>query len=440
MTAREIAFKILLDFEKSKDRLDDLISLKLKDQSLINKERKFVYNLCSGVIRNKNLFDWKLSSLFIGDYKKTLNKFKTILRLALYEIDSLDYIPPHATVNEYVNLAKSKLDSRNTSTVNALLRTYLREGMNLDPAKKFKYIDTIISIKYSFPEWLVKRWINFWGDKETIELCQTFNERPRFDLRINKVKISEDNFIDILTKNQIGYERSIYYNQVIKVIDIQKIVNLNLFDKGYCSVQDESALLAVELLNIQTGETILDACAAPGGKYTGILESKSGNISLIGLDNKLERLKVVKYNCIRLDLKSCKIILGDAILPPLKPRFSKILVDAPCSGLGTIQKHPDIKWRRTFDELREFQNLQLKILNSIAHLLKPGGEMVYSTCTIDPFENELVIEKFLETRKGIFEIIPPPKKLIEFTSHDYVHTFPHKHKMDGSFAVKIRKN
>lgn len=440
MSAREIAFKILLDFEKSKDRLDDLISVRLKDQSLSNKERKFVFNLCSGVMRNKNLFDWKLSTLFRGNYKKTLNKFKTILRLALYEIDFLDFIPPHATVNEYVNLAKSKLDSRSTSTVNALLRTYLREGMSLDPAKKFKFNDTIISIKYSFPEWLVKRWIKLWGDKETIELCKTFNERPTFDLRINKVRISEENFIDILKKNHIGYERSNYFNQVIKVTDIQKIINLNLFDKGYCSVQDESALLAVELLSIQKGEKILDACAAPGGKYTGILESKGGKISLIGLDNKLERLKVVKNNCIRLNLKPFIVILGDAILPPLKPGFSKILVDAPCSGLGTIQKHPDIRWRRTFDEMIDFQNLQLNILNSTAHLLKPGGEMVYSTCTIDPFENELVIEKFLETRAGIFEIIPPPKNLIEFTSHNYIRTFPHKHKMDGSFAVKIRKN
>jgi 16S rRNA (cytosine967-C5)-methyltransferase len=440
MSAREIAFKILLDFEKSKDRLDDLISRKLKEQSINNKERKFVYNLCAGVMRNKNLFDWKLSTLFIGDYKKTLNKFKTILRLALYEIDSLDFIPPHATVHEYVKLAKRKLDSRNTSTVNALLRTYLREGMGLDPAKKFKYIDTKISIKYSFPEWMVKRWIDLWGDIETAELCQAFNNRPTFDLRINKVKISEDDFIDILNRNQIGYERSVYFNQVIKVTDIQKIIKLNLFDVGYCSVQDESALLAMEFLNIQKGETILDACAAPGGKYTGILESKRGKLSLIGLDNKLERLKVVRNNCIRLGLTPVIIILGDAILPPFKPRFSKILVDAPCSGLGTIQKHPDIRWRRTFDELLEFQNLQLNILNAIADLLIPGGEMVYSTCTIDPFENEVVIEKFLETKKGIFKIIPPAKKLIEFTSKNYIHTFPHKHKMDGSFAVKIRKN
>jgi 16S rRNA (cytosine967-C5)-methyltransferase len=188
MTARETAFKILLDFENSKERLEKLISLRIQNQPLSNREVKFVYNLCSGVVRNLILFDWKLSVLFKGDYKKALNKFKTVLRLALYELDFLDFIPPHATVNEYVNLAKSKLDKRLVATINGLLRNYLRHGKNLDPSKEFKYFDTRISIKYSYPEWLIKRWIKLWGEQETLALCQALNDRPTFDLRINQYK------------------------------------------------------------------------------------------------------------------------------------------------------------------------------------------------------------------------------------------------------------
>ena len=242
MSARETAFKILLDFETSKERLENLISIRIQHQALNHREVKFVYNLCSGVVRNLMLFDWKLATLFKGDYKKSLNKFKNILRLALYELDFLDFIPPHATLNEYVNLAKMKLDNRYGATINALLRNYLRVGKGLDPAKKFKYFDTRISIQYSFPEWLIKRWIKLWGEHETLALCQSLNDRPTFDLRINQNRITTADFIKILEQHKIHFLPSEYYEHVIKVIDIQSINKLGLFKHGYCSVQDESAL------------------------------------------------------------------------------------------------------------------------------------------------------------------------------------------------------
>jgi len=441
MNGREAAFYILLNFEKTKDRLENLIGDQFEKVSLNPKERKFTYNLCSGVVRNLSLFDWKISALYKGNYKKALIKFKVILRLALYELDFLDYIPEFATVNEYVNLSKMKLSKREAAVVNGILRTYLREKSKYNPEKKFKFADTQISVKYSFPEWLVKRWFNIFGEDTTRELCKAFNKRPEFDIRINLQKTSVDEFEKILEKNDIKFRKSQLFDEVFKITDMQKLIRLKLLEKGYCSVQDESALLVKELMQLKDGEIVLDACAAPGGKFTAILETGIKLKGLYGMEINHDRILKLKENCKRLEFDTYNLISGDAINPPFGILFDKILIDAPCSGFGTIQKNPDIKWRRTLDELKEFSNLQYQILESLSEIVKPGGIIVYSTCTIDPIENENVIAKFLDKYKNNFNIFPPYKSFASFTDkNNYVHILPHKHDMDGSFVVILKKN
>jgi 16S rRNA (cytosine967-C5)-methyltransferase len=440
ISAREVAFQILLEFENTKQRAELLVFQKLVKYKLSNKEKKFLYNLCFGVIRNFSLLDWKSGKFFQGNYKKALNKFKTILRLAIFEIDFLTHIPPHATVNEYVNIAKKKLHRQSAAKLNGILRNYLRQGKGLSPAKNFKYLETQLAVEYSFPEWMIKRWLSLWGESETRMLCQTLNNRPLFDLRINTTIINPQEFIKILQENNISYEKSIYYNEVIKVSDVQTVENLNLFKRGLCSVQDESALMILDLIMPSEHELILDACAAPGGKYTGLLEKTRSKIRIAALDIDKARLNKLRLNCVRLGFDKFRLVQGDACQPPFFNKFNKILVDAPCSGLGTIQKHPDIKWRRCYSELFEFQELQLRILESVSKLIAAEGELIYSTCTIDPAENEFVVEKFMERNSGRFEIMPPPKQLAGFISEaKYIRTFPHKHQMDGSFAVRLKR-
>jgi 16S rRNA (cytosine967-C5)-methyltransferase len=440
MNARVIAFAILMTFEKTNQRLEVITAEQLLQVHLNNRERKFVYNLTAGVLRHVTLFDWKLSNLFKGDYKKALLKLKVILRLALYEIDFLDYIPPHATINEYVQLTKNKINQKIAGMANAILRNYIREGKKFQPEKKFKFADTIISIKHSFPEWLVKRWIGFWGETETEALCSALNRRPVFDLRININKISPQDFCQILIKNSVSYEQSYHFPHVIKVTDMQKISGLGFFEKGYCSVQDESGILITELLSPENGDVILDACAAPGGKYLGLLE-KNVTAELIGLDIDFQRLVKVKQNCQNLGFQqNWRLVQGDALKAPFRKLFIKILLDVPCSGFGTIQKHPDIKWRRTLKDIFQFQKYQLAILQSASQLLVKNGYLIYSTCTIDPAENEEVIKMFIEENRKKFVIIPPPDKFNDFILQDnFITTFPHKHNMDGSFAVILKK-
>jgi 16S rRNA (cytosine967-C5)-methyltransferase len=441
MNARETAFQILLNFEKSGEQLDYLIEKNLNSETLSRKERKFVTNLVSGVVRHKALCDWKLASLFTGNYKKALSKFKIILRLALYEIDFLDYIPPHATANEYVNIAKKRLPKSNISTINALIRTYLREGKYLKPEKKFKYDETILAIRHSFPEWLIKRWLGIWGADFVTNMCRIFNDRPTFDIRVNENKVDVEDFKKILVNEKINFSESFYFPNVFKITDVQKIRQTNLLKNGYCTVQDESGIIVSHLLNpARPGDHILDACAAPGGKYTALYEKYSKDVNFYGLEINPKRLNLIKENCRRLGFSDQHLVNGDAINPPFKKIFDQILVDAPCSGFGTIQKHPDIKWRRTLEEIFSFQKLQLSILNNLSKHLKSGGYLIYSTCTIDPSENEMVISEFLKLQKGQFIIIPPPAELMVFTDkNNYVRTFPHQHDMEGSFAVKLQK-
>ena len=219
MNGREAAFYILLNFERTKDRLEDLIGMQFEKVSLNPKERKFAYNLSSGVVRNLSLFDWKIGALYKGNYKKALNKFKVILRLALYEIDFLDFIPQFATVNEYVNLSKVKLEKRDSAVVNGILRTYLREKSKYNPEKKFKFADTQISVKYSFPEWLIKRWFKIFGEDTTRDLCKAFNIRPEFDIRVNLQKISVGEFEKILEKNEISFAKSQLFTEIFKIFN-----------------------------------------------------------------------------------------------------------------------------------------------------------------------------------------------------------------------------
>ena len=440
MSARQTAFKILLKFEETNLRLDDIISAELNTKKLTAREKKFVYNLSAGVVRNMSLFDWKIGSFYKGNYKKVLRKFKVILRLAMYEIDILDFIPPRATVNEYVNLAKKELDQRHASITNGILRTYLREGGKLNPDKKFKSTATQISVKYSFPEWLIKRWIDYFGEQEVRRLCEAFNRRPKFDLRINPNKIETEQFCNLLSIHKILFEPSKYFENMVEIEDVQKIRQLKLFERGYCSIQDESAMIVPQLLELKTGDRVLDACAAPGGKFTALLEMNVENAEIFAAEINRDRIKTIIENCRRLGFFKANIIAADAVQYPFRKKFSKIIIDAPCSGSGTIQKHPDIKWRRTEEEIGIFQTLQLDILTAMRDLIEKNGLLIYSTCSIDPAENEEVIRLFLDKHKNEFTIVEPPNKFKDLTfDNKFIRTFPHSHKMDGSFAVILKK-
>ena len=436
---RELAYLILLRFEKDKPRLDDLVSEMFAKYDLELQERKYLKNLTSGVVRHLLYLDWIAALVFRGKYRKLYNKGKTILRLALYEIIFLKSVPDYAAINEYVNLTKKRLGLSQSKMINGVLRGYLRREDEIKPEKIIDDKVELICIKYSFPLWLIKRWIGFYGQQETEKLCRSLNQPPEFELRIQENKISTAKFKELLTEKDVAFKESKRFDNLVTIFNVQPIINNGWFDNGYCSLQDESANIPAELLDVKDGDIFLDVCSAPGGKFTQILEKKINNLLAVAVDTDLQRLKKVKQNVERLGLNNGYYVQADGRDLPFKPVFTKILCDVPCSGLGVIRKHPDIKWRRAMDEIVQFSKLQYNILSRAARKLKPGGRLVYSACTIDYLECENVVESFLEQRKAKFEIIAPQKKFRDFVKGDYIQTLPHIHQTDGSFCAVFQK-
>lgn len=438
-TTRELAYQILFEFERERSRIDKLEFKYLINAGLSAQDRRFVKQLYSGSIRYLTYLDWIISKFYHGRFSNLLDKIKTILRLALYEIIYLDNVPEHATVNEYVSLTRKKINAKQGALVNAILRNYLKLPLKFNPEKGIADKAELISIKYSFPQWLVYRWIRQWGIEKTEQLCEAFNKEPDFDICINPKKISHDQMKSVLKEKDIEFQKSDLFDDVFKIKDIQKLIHSGWLNEGLCSVQDESAHIPVELLDVQDGDTLLDICAAPGGKFIQILQ-KQKSIIAIAVDVDKTRLERVKENMQRLDLTNGFPVVADGRHLPFKPIFNKILLDAPCSGFGVISKHPDVKWRRSEAEIKSFSKLQAELLHQAGGYLKKNGKLVYSTCTIEINEDENIIKKFLEKNINRFEQINPPEFYKHLQKEGHIRTFPDENNMDGSYCAIIKKN
>ena len=435
--AREIALKILYEIEVNGAFANETIELFCKNYHLSNLDRRFVSELVNGTTKMRRRLDYVLSFFLEKEMEDLPPWIINILRLGVYQIDFLDKVPESAAVNESVNLAK-KFGHRGTvALVNAVLRNYLRDKSRVDFPSWEENKTENIALFYSFPSWMVESWLNMWGDEKTIKLCQAFNERPKLCVRLNSLKADnhslEKKFNESKTKFKPGrFLENFYY--------IESKVDLNHFIpllEGLVYLQDESTGFPVTLLDPQPGETILDLCAAPGGKTTFIAELLRNNGKVLAVDKSWEKIERLRENCRRLGINSVHYSCGDACNFQTRP-VDRVLVDAPCSGLGVLGRNSDARWRKQKEDLQRLQKLQLEILFNAANLVKKGGVLVYSTCTITQEENDFVIRSFLDKRRDF--------KLVDASLHvnpevvdesGFVRTFPHIQKMDGSFAARL---
>lgn len=437
MNERLLTYFILYNFEKTSSRLDDLTRDTFRNHTLSSQQKRYIKNISSGVLRIRNQLDFYISSLYHGKFSKLLLKVKSILRPALFEIMNLDNIPQHSSVDEYVKLAKKEINPKTASLVNAILRNFIRQREKLE--KDFSKI-TSAATRLNFPEWLFENWQNNWGSEFTEDLCRAFNEIPGFDLRINRQKITAEAFEKLLSAEEIAYSRSAlpgYY----KIDHIGRVIEAGLLLNGLCSVQDESAAIPVKMLDLNKKDLFLDACSAPGGKFTQALENCPDIELAVAVDNDISRIRVVQDNLKRLDLKGF-VVVADARNLPFKNKFTKILLDAPCSGQGIIGKHPDIKWRRKKEEIHVFNTLQNEILAALTEFLENSGTLAYATCSIDPAENERVMESFLLSHKEFDKSIDNNSKMkLPFgkVDHGIFRTFPHLDQTDGSALCLLEK-
>jgi 16S rRNA (cytosine967-C5)-methyltransferase len=343
-------------------------------------------------------------------------------------------------VNEAVEFVKRIRGEKPAGLVNAVLRNILRnlEGIRYpDPAEdRLQYL----AVYYSHPAWLVRRWIDRFGEEETQKLLIANNERPSLSLRINRLKVEPGEFLRLLEQQQIQYSGSEYLGHFVRVRGLSKIGQMDLFRTGYFTIQDESAALPSLLVDPRPGETVIDLCAAPGGKTTGMAELMKNQGEVIAVDKYEAKLSQIRGAAERLGLRNITPVLADG-LSFEHHQVDRVLIDAPCSGVGILTKKPDIKWKREARDIPVLAHLQHDLLENGARLVKPGGVLVYSTCSIEPEENEQVVRTFLEQHPE-FRLEDGrnfvSKDLV--TAEGYVATYPHRHGMDGSFAVRLLKS
>ena len=437
---RGTAVKVLNRVERTDSYLDKVLDAELRSGELNDLDKGLLTELVHGVLRWQNRLDWVLNGFSHGNFAKSEINIKNTLRVSLYQILFLERIPHAAAVNEGVEFIKRIRGEKPAGLVNAVLRNIIRniEGIRYpDPAEdRVQYM----AVFYSHPHWMVKRWLERFGQESTERLLMANNERPGMFLRINRLKTSVEDFIARLDAQQIPYTRSSLLPHFVRVKTLSGIGQMDLFRNGMFTIQDESAALPCQLLDPHPGDRVIDMCAAPGGKTTNMAEMMNNRGEIIALDKYEAKLQLIRASCERLGVRIADLRVADASTFEA-PLADRVLLDAPCSGLGTLSKKPDMKWKRDLSDIRKLAAMQEAMMESAARLLKPGGALVYSTCTMEPEENEEIITAFL-SRHPEFSLDRADRFLPSdvVTQDGYVATQPHVHFMDGSFAARLVKS
>ena len=411
-SARRVALAALKTWRKKKEFADTIISRSLSEVALQSADRAFAVELFYGVLRNVTLLDFWIGALRRARIDTDL---RDLLRLGLYQL-FIAKTPEHAAVYETVELAPK----RQRSVVNGILRSAARRKCELQMKEKSQAPD----VRFSQPEFLIERWKRQFGEKQAKALCEWNNRPPMIYARINHLKMDRQTFLD-------------RYREARSLPSIANFVELpsptGALAQGDCYVQDPSTVIACELLRPNSGEKILDACAAPGGKTSYLAELMKNEGSLIAVDREPDRLRLLENNLDRLGVEIAEVVRHDwtetEISGPICSGgpFDRILIDVPCSNTGVMRRRVDVRWRLKPSDFKRMQTRQIDIAHAVIPLLKPDGILVYSTCSLEHEENEDVVHHLLETMSML--------KLEEERC-----SLPFRENFDGAFAARFRKS
>ncbi len=440
--ARFLAIKSLLEIIKRGKRprqsLDDIAS------SLDKRDRSFHREIVYGVLRYRDTIDWILKH-FLKNPARLGDFTRNNLRVAIYQIFFMR-VPDWAVVNESVEIEKGKsantFAARKASLVNAVLRNALRQKEIFSPPLKLDDPVEAMAINTSHPKWLIQRWIERFGMDDALLFVLANNKVQPFSIRTNTLRTGRDGLLDVMRENSIAGEPTLFSPDGITLKEMLSYADLNCIH-GLFAVQDEASQLITYLLDPKPGERILDACAAPGGKTSHIAQCMHDRGKIIAVEKDPKRICKLEENLGLLGIRSVAIINAD--VTDLKftdmGTFDKILVDAPCSSLGVIRKNPDIKYKNTYTDLLNNSIKQLALLKAASRFLAEKGKLVYSVCSTEPEEGELVVREFLKTETD-FCIIEEVQNdfLLPFMDKGMFRTYPYKYNMDGFFGVALCKN
>ncbi|MBW4443328.1 MAG: 16S rRNA (cytosine(967)-C(5))-methyltransferase [Plectolyngbya sp. WJT66-NPBG17] len=402
-------------------------------------DRRLFTELVYGTIRRQRTLN-----ALIDQFAKKKDQppdLRLILQLGLYQLRYLDQIPASAAVDTSVELAKQNKLGGLTGVVNGLLRQYLRSQtvLHTDPLQLPEDAIARIGTVQSYPDWIVQVWCDQFGIENTEKLCEWMNRPPQIDLRINTLKTSLDQVEAAMLAQNVKVDRIPNLPNALRLPSgAGAIHNLPGYTEGWWIVQDSSAQFVSYLVDPQPGEIVADACAAPGGKTMHLAELMHDRGIVWAIDKTASRLKKLQQNLDRLSLTAIQTLTCDSRnVPQLKGQCDRVLVDAPCSGLGTLNRHADARWRQTPQSAAGLAILQQEILTEAATWVKPQGVLVYSTCTLNPIENEAVVEQFLaENPQWSIEHSDLLPELT--TSEGWIKVLPHCHNMDGFFMVRLK--
>lgn len=430
-TARSVSIDILITFDETGN-----VNYSAANE-LEPRERAQVREYVQNILRRRSYLDFILnsfSSIEVGEMKPLL---KNILRLGLYELLFMGGTPDYASINEAVEITKLKLGSKSGDLVNAILRNIQRDIKSL-PKPAHKDRTTLVATTFSHPEWMVKRWVKRFGEREAFQLMQANNQRPHYYVRVNNLRTKTANFKLRMEKLDIPFEESDWLPGYFKVESVAPFISKDLIKKGVCLVQDIAAGFAPTILDPRPEETIYDLCAAPGTKSIVMSDMMNGEGSIMAVDINPGRLEKLAQSAMDYNAENIKIRQDDVRELNLK-LADGLLLDAPCTGTGVLSKRADLRWKRTEEDLNNVVKLQEELLDEAANHVKRGGRLVYSTCSIEPEENWEQIQKFLKKYDNYeldtLEEFLPEEVLIE-DGFAY-QTLPHVHGCDGHFGVRM---
>lgn len=439
---RETALDLLETINKSQAYSNLLINNSIKKNEVPSKDIGLLTELVYGTLQRKSTLEYYLAP-FLKNNGKMQSWVLTLLQLTVYQLVYLDRIPDHAAIHEAVEIAKKRGHKGISGLVNAVLRNIQRQGLPsldeiMDPVEK-------LSIETSHPIWLVRRWVSQLGYDETKKMCEINLTAPVQTARVNSTRISPEACLSKLEEEGFQVIASDIIPEGIQCLK-GNIANSTCYKDGLLTIQDESSMLVAYALNVDHSDSVLDACAAPGGKSTHIAEKMNNDGKVLSVDLHEHKVKLIQQNANRLHLENIKTIAMDSrkLGEELEPNsFDRILLDAPCSGFGVMRRKPDIKYTKKEQDVTRLQTIQLQLLEAVSPLLKEDGLLIYSTCTVDAEENEHVMEKFLlkhpQFEKDDTLMERMPDKVQKYVKANELQVLPQYFGSDGFYIAALRK-
>jgi 16S rRNA (cytosine967-C5)-methyltransferase len=416
------------------------LSNRLNKSNLNVKDRSLATEIVYGTLKYKYTIDCILENFLKNDLEKKNSYIKNILRISIYQIKYLDKIPEFAVVNEAVKLSK-KRSVKLSKLVNGVLRNFLRNKDKLY-LKDQDYIKKLC-FKYSFDMWMVKLFVHQYGKDIAEDILNGLNSTPKVTVRVNNLKTNFLESWNELKNNGYNLEKAKLCKDAIVINRGSSIEKNVLFNEGMISVQDESAMLPIISMDIEKNMILMDLCSAPGGKACYMAEIMENTGKVVACDIYENKIKLIRKNADRLGLKNIDAYVQDAqnYNPKMREKADRVLIDVPCSGLGIIRKKPEIKWNKNINQISDIISTQKKIMINAAKYVKPGGKLIYSTCTLNKNENEKNVDWFIENNPEftLEKINFGDIDNIIYHKRGYVIILPNKN-MDGFFIAKMIKN